>query len=153
MQCPSCGTINPTQARFCMGCGRLLVAGVVCGNCHTLLPVQARYCYHCGTFQAQPSAAGVQWTVDVSAPQQSYVPPQPIAPARAMRSSIVSSGPTATFAGYSNAPSRLSTVPSHPTSWPASAPTSRIGRRARACCVRWSKEPLPPPARSSSRRS
>ena len=48
MDCPYCGTANPALARFCLGCGRPLVAGVVCATCHTLLPAQARYCFHCG---------------------------------------------------------------------------------------------------------
>jgi hypothetical protein len=38
MQCPTCGTTNPAQARFCLNCGRLLVNGIVCATCHTLLP-------------------------------------------------------------------------------------------------------------------
>lgn len=48
MLCPTCGTTNPAQARFCLHCGQLLVNGVVCVSCHTLLPAQARYCFHCG---------------------------------------------------------------------------------------------------------
>ncbi|MBN1890091.1 MAG: tetratricopeptide repeat protein [Thermoflexales bacterium] len=71
MPCPTCGTLNPTQARFCMGCGRLLVGGVVCGACQTLLPPHARFCYHCGTFL--PQAAGA------AAPQMGV----PLAPAQA----------------------------------------------------------------------
>jgi len=58
MQCPYCATINPAQARFCMGCGAQLVQGVVCGTCHTLLPPQARFCTHCGAFLPQPVSAG-----------------------------------------------------------------------------------------------
>lgn len=53
MRCPDCQTSNPGQARYCMGCGRLLVSGLVCWQCHTFLPVEARYCYHCGAFQAR----------------------------------------------------------------------------------------------------
>jgi predicted ATPase/class 3 adenylate cyclase len=56
MQCPACGTANPAQARFCLGCGRLLVNGIICANCHTLLPLYARYCFHCG---AMAIAAGM----------------------------------------------------------------------------------------------
>ncbi len=48
MQCSICGTMNPAQARYCMGCGHSLVLGVVCQTCHTLLPAQARFCFHCG---------------------------------------------------------------------------------------------------------
>jgi ribosomal protein L40E len=52
MQCPDCHTYNPAQARFCMGCGRLLINGQVCRQCNALLPQEARYCYHCGAFIA-----------------------------------------------------------------------------------------------------
>ncbi|MEJ2209753.1 MAG: adenylate/guanylate cyclase domain-containing protein [Anaerolineae bacterium] len=48
MDCPYCQTMNPAQARFCLGCGRSLVQGLVCSSCHTLLPDHARYCFHCG---------------------------------------------------------------------------------------------------------
>ena len=60
MRCPSCGTGNPAQARFCLGCGQMLVDGLVCALCHTLLPASARYCFHCGAVvvaqAAQPAA-------------------------------------------------------------------------------------------------
>lgn len=70
MQCPMCATINPTQARFCMGCGLQLVVGSVCSVCHTLLPSHARYCTHCGAFVSQVG--------DVAVTQpQSYVAPTP----------------------------------------------------------------------------
>jgi len=59
MQCPTCGTLNPSQARFCMGCGSGLVQGLVCGQCQTLLPTQARYCFYCGAFVAAAGAAPV----------------------------------------------------------------------------------------------
>src|SRR5438046_966444 len=49
MQCPACATVNPAQARFCLGCGSPLVSGHVCTTCHTLLPPNARYCFHCGS--------------------------------------------------------------------------------------------------------
>ncbi len=58
MQCPTCNTINPAQARFCMGCGVNLMQGLVCGNCQTLLPLEARYCYYCGNFVAQAGVVG-----------------------------------------------------------------------------------------------
>lgn len=77
MQCPTCGTINPTQARFCMGCGISLINGLVCASCQTLLPPQARYCYHCGAFQAQ--SATVQWGASV-APPIAVSPALPIQP-------------------------------------------------------------------------
>lgn len=57
MQCPACGTINPTQARFCMGCGLKLVNGTICGECHTILPAAAQYCCYCGAFVGQRHTA------------------------------------------------------------------------------------------------
>lgn len=54
MNCPYCSTSNPAQARFCLGCGRLLASGSVCGTCYTLLPAQARYCFHCGSIVVPP---------------------------------------------------------------------------------------------------
>ncbi len=60
MQCPTCTTINPAQARFCMGCGQKLIQGLVCSHCQTLLPPQAQYCYHCGTFVAQGDSTQFQ---------------------------------------------------------------------------------------------
>lgn len=49
MQCPSCTTPNPANARYCLGCGTLLVSGHVCAACHTLLPPNSRFCFHCGS--------------------------------------------------------------------------------------------------------
>ncbi len=54
MHCPLCGTANPAQARFCLGCGQLLVGGLVCTVCHTLLPAHARFCFHCGAIVVPP---------------------------------------------------------------------------------------------------
>jgi class 3 adenylate cyclase/tetratricopeptide (TPR) repeat protein len=54
MNCPDCQTPNPTQARFCLACGRLLASGWVCTACHTLLPAHARYCFHCGAVVVPP---------------------------------------------------------------------------------------------------
>jgi class 3 adenylate cyclase/tetratricopeptide (TPR) repeat protein len=48
MDCPSCQTTNPALARFCLGCGKSLVNGLVCPTCFTALPSHARYCFHCG---------------------------------------------------------------------------------------------------------
>ncbi len=58
MQCPACGTINPTRARFCMGCGVKLVEGIICGECQTILPATAQYCCYCGAFVGQRGAEG-----------------------------------------------------------------------------------------------
>lgn len=80
MQCPTCGTINPAPARFCMGCGVVLVNGLVCNNCHTLLPPQACYCYHCGTYQAQSATPATRTGVSVTAGQAASPPGMPPAP-------------------------------------------------------------------------
>ncbi len=53
MNCANCNTPNPAQAHYCMGCGTLLVNGVVCTTCQTLLPVNANYCYNCGNMVIQ----------------------------------------------------------------------------------------------------
>jgi|GEM_PF-380868 len=57
MHCPLCGTANPAQARFCLGCGQLLAGGAVCTVCHTLLPSHARFCFHCGAIVVLPASA------------------------------------------------------------------------------------------------
>jgi class 3 adenylate cyclase/tetratricopeptide (TPR) repeat protein len=77
MQCPFCGTINPAQARFCMGCGAKLVQGNVCGVCQTLLPLQARYCYHCGSYVSSGDGAPIQ-PVTLSTNIQYPVAPAPV---------------------------------------------------------------------------
>ncbi len=79
MQCPYCQTMNPAQARFCMGCGQPLINAIVCPACHTLLPVNARYCFHCGALQvgslAAPVYIGPQAVSLPVAPQQAPPPP------------------------------------------------------------------------------
>lgn len=70
MQCPSCGTLNPSQARFCLGCGQGLINGIVCHICHTVLPVHARYCYHCGAFLAQATGVGGVQPLSAALPAQ-----------------------------------------------------------------------------------
>src|SRR5436305_7300862 len=45
--CESCGTENPTAARFCMGCGAQLERR--CANCGAAAPPEARSCMECGT--------------------------------------------------------------------------------------------------------
>ncbi len=78
MQCPACGTINPTQARFCMGCGLQLIAGSVCSVCHTLLPAEARYCTHCGAFVNRPGTVALAQPPSYIAPAVPLQPPQPV---------------------------------------------------------------------------
>lgn len=68
MQCIHCGTMNPAQARFCLGCGNLLVQGIVCQNCHTLLPPQARFCFHCGAMLVVATGSSTVPHTAVAAP-------------------------------------------------------------------------------------
>src|SRR3954469_11100612 len=58
--CQSCGTENPSSARFCMGCGAQLERR--CGKCGAVPPPQARFCMECGSelagaAPARPAAA------------------------------------------------------------------------------------------------
>ncbi|HEY8173410.1 MAG TPA: AAA family ATPase [Dehalococcoidia bacterium] len=54
MNCPSCGTANPEQARFCMSCASALAR--VCPTCGAAAPVEAAFCMSCGNAIA-PAAA------------------------------------------------------------------------------------------------
>jgi adenylate cyclase len=57
--CASCGTENPVEARFCMGCGAKLARR--CPGCGTEAPETARFCMQCGEsldlVPAAPAAA------------------------------------------------------------------------------------------------
>jgi predicted amidophosphoribosyltransferase len=49
MRCSSCGHENPTEARFCEGCGAGLVpAKRRCTSCGTVNSQDARFCIGCG---------------------------------------------------------------------------------------------------------
>jgi class 3 adenylate cyclase/tetratricopeptide (TPR) repeat protein len=76
MNCPYCGTSNPAQARFCLGCGRPLVSGLVCPACHTLLPAHAHFCFHCGAIVV----SAVQPTSSPPVRAAEPAPPSPAAP-------------------------------------------------------------------------
>jgi class 3 adenylate cyclase/tetratricopeptide (TPR) repeat protein len=46
MKCPGCQQDNPTNARYCLGCGARIV--LACVSCGTELPSTARFCLQCG---------------------------------------------------------------------------------------------------------
>jgi len=51
-RCPSCGSENPDDARFCASCGTSLISG--CPQCGAEVPDGARFCPSCGT-RLQPA--------------------------------------------------------------------------------------------------
>lgn len=51
--CPSCGTANPTGAKFCQNCGAQLAAAT-CPKCNSPVAPGAKFCPNCGA----PLAAG-----------------------------------------------------------------------------------------------
>jgi ABC-type oligopeptide transport system substrate-binding subunit/class 3 adenylate cyclase len=55
MQCPSCQTENPEQAKFCLNCGAELT--LLCPRCGTELPLHARFCFACGAQLGPPQTA------------------------------------------------------------------------------------------------
>ena len=60
--CPSCGTENPADKRFCGDCGTALAAA--CASCGATNPPGKRFCSDCGT----PLGAGVAAPAAESAP-------------------------------------------------------------------------------------
>jgi adenylate cyclase len=60
MTCPSCGTLNRPEARFCLNCGSTLAR--TCPNGHPV-PAEARFCDECGAQVAgspPPATAAAQ---------------------------------------------------------------------------------------------
>src|SRR6187401_2332480 len=55
ISCPSCGTVNPGSAKFCMSCGAGL--GANCPNCGAESPPSAKFCIECGTALGEGAAA------------------------------------------------------------------------------------------------
>ncbi len=53
MNCPTCHTANPEDARFCLHCGTALA--LTCPLCSTLLPAAAKFCFNCGHQMAPPA--------------------------------------------------------------------------------------------------
>ena len=52
MRCPYCQTINPSNAKFCLECGKRFI---ICPNCGTANPPVAKFCIECG-IALQPTA-------------------------------------------------------------------------------------------------
>ncbi len=48
MRCPSCGTENAPDARFCDQCGTTMTASVACRSCGGENDANARFCDSCG---------------------------------------------------------------------------------------------------------
>ena len=99
MNCPYCGTSNPAQARFCLGCGRSLVGGLVCSTCHTLLPTHARFCFHCGAIVI----SAVQPVSPQPVPAAEPTSPRPVLPATLVPAAL----PTAAAERAQPAPGQL----------------------------------------------
>src|SRR4051812_20717788 len=68
MNCPSCGTANPDQAKFCMSCGSGLAAA--CPNCGAENPPGARFCIECGTALAADASPAVTRAADEQPPEE-----------------------------------------------------------------------------------
>ncbi len=69
MMCPHCQRVNPTDAKFCTGCGRPLA--LLCPACQTSNAPDSRFCKACGTpFLTSELSQPTQR----SAPSQSYTP-------------------------------------------------------------------------------
>src|SRR4051794_6558773 len=58
MICPACRRENPTDARFCTGCGKGLE--LLCGACQTTNTADSRFCRGCGQFLATVSAPSAE---------------------------------------------------------------------------------------------
>src|SRR5262249_58352926 len=78
MTCPACQRENPTDARFCTGCGRPLE--LTCAACQTANSADSRFCKACGKLLAADVAGAggpapvPAATVLSSPPPESYTP-------------------------------------------------------------------------------
>ncbi|MEJ0079199.1 MAG: AAA family ATPase [Alphaproteobacteria bacterium] len=57
MRCSSCGVENRKGARFCAGCGTVLLAAT-CPECGTEISLSAKFCDRCGATMAAPPGRG-----------------------------------------------------------------------------------------------
>src|SRR2546425_8001881 len=81
MRCPQCQQENPSGARFCLQCGRSLLAD--CAACGQPLPEGAKFCMQCGAAVGRSSSAATA----VRSPE-SYTPPHLAEKILASRSAI-----------------------------------------------------------------
>src|SRR3989454_977903 len=81
MRCPQCQQENPPGARFCLQCGRSLLAD--CAACGQPLPEGAKFCMQCGAAVGRSSSAATA----VRSPE-SYTPPHLAEKILASRSAI-----------------------------------------------------------------
>lgn len=59
--CPSCGTANNPQAKFCADCGgKMQVAKVPCVKCSAELREGAKFCSECGSTQEKEKCTGCE---------------------------------------------------------------------------------------------
>jgi class 3 adenylate cyclase len=65
--CSRCRRDNPSQAKFCLGCGARLALG--CPRCATALPADAAFCMECGHVVAAATGPGFQ-SLDAFTPRR-----------------------------------------------------------------------------------
>ena len=70
MRCTACEHENPSEARFCNGCGAQLE--LRCGSCDRVNPVESRFCNGCGA-ELGPSVA-TPYSARARADPLSYTP-------------------------------------------------------------------------------
>lgn len=49
VNCPSCNTPMPANAKFCNHCGAKIGQEMICANCKTDIPAGSKFCPNCGT--------------------------------------------------------------------------------------------------------
>ncbi len=83
MMRPHCQRVNPTDAKFCTGCGQPLV--LLCPSCQTSNAPDSRFCKACGTLFL---TSDLPQPAQRSAPSQSYTPRHLADKILAMRSAL-----------------------------------------------------------------
>src|SRR2546428_12198571 len=83
MMRPHCQRVNPTDAKFCTGCGQPLV--LLCPSCQTSNAPDSRFCKACGTLLL---TSDLPQPAQRSAPSQSYTPRHLADKVLAMRSAL-----------------------------------------------------------------